>query len=174
MQSLTFDVMIICIRNHLQCIGRCYDFKAIGRWLSVHRRLSRHARDVCDFQITTLPPSFFHSLAAYLYLEALQKTKHFVRGVSHLGIVPVNCKKCGVRRSIKQNILRINGSNPVFYVGEECCVLPMKRRILQRFSGMKLLELLFECNAPVVDHITGTWTRNRYTQSFYDSTPVGV
>ena len=46
----------------------------------------------------------------------------------------------------KQNIVRVDGCAPSYYVGELCCLLPKKRQILQSTSIMKLLEVLF-CRA---------------------------
>ena len=46
----------------------------------------------------------------------------------------------------KQNIVRVDGCAPTFYVGEFCCLLPEKIEILHGTSIMKLLEVLF-CRA---------------------------
>ena len=54
MQSNLDRALIVFILNDVRYVWDCWDFKAIGRWFAVKRRLCRDAKDICDFQIAAL------------------------------------------------------------------------------------------------------------------------
>ena len=118
--------------------------KSLAKWCAVMRLLNRHAKETIDLQVAKLPSSAYYALASVLYTDA--RLKRSKGGVTEIGIVPLRCRSCGLFRIPKQNIVRVDGCVPNFYVGELCCLLPKKREILESTSIMKLLEVLF-CRA---------------------------
>ena len=118
--------------------------KSLAKWCAVMRLLNRHAKETIDLQVAKLPSSAYYALASVLYTGP--RLKRNKGGVTEIGIVPLRCRSCGLLRTPKQNIVRVDGCAPTFYVGELCCLLPKKREILESTSIMKLLEVLF-CRA---------------------------
>ena len=116
--------------------------RAFAKWCAVLRLLNRHSKDAIDLQVARLPNSAFYALASMLCSGAmLEKNKG---GVTEIGIVPLRCRSCGLLRTPKQNMVRVESCVPAFYVGVLCCLLPKKHEIVQSASIMKLLEMLFD------------------------------
>ena len=105
--------------------------------VSLMRLVNRHSKETIDLQVAKLPSSAYYALASVLYTGA--RPKRNKGGVAEIGIVPLWCRSCGLLRTQKQNMVRVDGCVPTFYVGELCCLLPNKREILQTTSIMKLL-----------------------------------
>ena len=118
--------------------------KSLAKWCAVMRLLNRHSKETMDWQVAKLPSSAHYALASVLYIGTRLKRSN--GGVTEIGIVPLRCRSCGLLKTPKQNIVRVDGCAPSYYVGELCCLLPKKREILQSTSIMKLLEVLF-CRA---------------------------
>ena len=114
--------------------------RKLARWCAVMRLLNRHSKETVDLQVARLPSSAYYALASVLHTATRLKRSN--GGVTEIGIVPLRCRSCGLLRTPKQNIVRVDGCAPSYYVGELCCLLPKKRQILQSTSIMKLLELL--------------------------------
>ena len=115
--------------------------EAFATWYAVLRLLNRHSKEAIDLQVARLSNSAWYAPASMLCRGAmLRKNK---RGVTEIGIVPLRCRSCGLLRTPKQNMVRVEGCVPAFYVGVLCCLLPKKHEILQSTSIMKLLEVLF-------------------------------
>ena len=108
------------------------------------RLLNRHAKETIDLQVAKLPSSAYYAFASVLYTGA--RLKRSKGGVTEIGIVRLRCRSCGLLRTPKQNIVRVDGCAPTLYVGEVCCLLPKKRESLQSTSIIKLLEVFF-CRA---------------------------
>jgi hypothetical protein len=115
--------------------------RAFAKWCAVMRLLNRHSKEATDLQVAKLPNSVCYALASMLCSGARLKKNY--GGVTEIGTVPLRCRRCGLLRTPKQNMVRVEGCEPAFYVGESCCLLPKKREILQSTSIMKLLEVLF-------------------------------
>ena len=115
--------------------------RAFAKWCAVMRLLNRHSKEATDLQVAKLPNSVCYALASMLCSGARLKKNY--GGVTEIGTVPLRCRSCGLLRTPKQNMVRVEGCEPAFYVGESCCLLPKKREILQSTSIMKLLEVLF-------------------------------
>ena len=90
--------------------------KSLAKWCEVMRLLNRHAKETIDLQVGRLPSSAYYALASVLYTSAgLKGSKG---GVTEIGIVPLWCRSCGLLQTPNQNIVRVDGCSPTFYVGE--------------------------------------------------------
>ena len=115
-----------------------FALRSLARWCAATRLLSKRTKEAVELQTAKLPDSAHHALAILFDRGRTRKP----RGVTHVGAVPLRCSNCKLfLRAPFQNVVRVDGSNPPFYVGETCCLLPKKRLILKRASIMKLLEV---------------------------------
>ena len=136
--SDAFNMPFLFQNNVFQKSGA---LRALATWCAVMRLLNRHSKETIDLQVAKLPGSAYYALAGVLYAGARLKRRK--GGVTEIGIVPLRCRSCRLLRTPKQNMVRVEGCVPAFYLGELCCLLPEKREILQSTSIMQLLEVLF-------------------------------
>ena len=139
--SITSDAfnMASLFRNNV--FQNSWALRALAKWCAVMRLLNRHSKQAIDLQVAKLPNSACHALASMLCSGTRLKRNY--EGVTEIGTVPLRCRSCGLFRKPKQNMVRVEGCVPAFYVGEACCLLPKKREILQSTSIMRLLQVLF-------------------------------
>ena len=139
--SITSDAfnMASLFRNNV--FQNSWALRALAKWCAVMRLLNRHSKQAIDLQVAKLPNSACHALASMLCSGTRLKKNY--EGVTEIGTVPLRCRSCRRLRKPKQNMARVEGCVPAFYVGEACCLLPKKREILQSTSIMRLLQVLF-------------------------------
>ena len=86
--------------------------RALAKWCAVMRFLNRHSKETIDLQGAKLPSSAYYALASVLYSGARLKRRK--GGVTEIGIVPLRCRSCGLLRTPKQNMVRVEGCVPAF------------------------------------------------------------